>query len=108
MDATQRPAVVIDCGTGYTKMGYAGNVEPSHIIPTAIAIPEGSTSATNNKVRADYEFRTPCPPGSSPAAAASNTGTGSAEEVGGWSCLVELRGYTTVPHNTRVQQLSVT
>jgi len=31
------PACVIDVGTGYTKMGYAGNVEPSHIIPSAIA-----------------------------------------------------------------------
>jgi hypothetical protein len=25
------PAVVIDCGTGYTKMGYAGNSGPNHI-----------------------------------------------------------------------------
>jgi actin-related protein 3 len=31
------PAVVIDNGTGYTKMGYAGNTEPQYIIPTAIA-----------------------------------------------------------------------
>jgi actin-related protein 3 len=31
------PAVVLDNGTGYTKMGYAGNSEPSYIIPTAIA-----------------------------------------------------------------------
>ena len=30
------PAVVIDNGTGYTKMGFAGNREPSHIIPTTI------------------------------------------------------------------------
>lgn len=29
--------VVIDNGTGYTKMGYAGNMEPSYLIPTAIA-----------------------------------------------------------------------
>jgi hypothetical protein len=40
--------VIIDNGTGYiafshflflryTKMGYAGNVEPSHIIPTVLA-----------------------------------------------------------------------
>eukprot|EP01017_Pseudomicrothorax_dubius_P044013 TRINITY_DN7404_c0_g1_i1.p1 TRINITY_DN7404_c0_g1~~TRINITY_DN7404_c0_g1_i1.p1 ORF type:complete len:427 (+),score=124.68 TRINITY_DN7404_c0_g1_i1:129-1409(+) len=29
--------VVIDNGTGYTKMGYAGNQEPSYIIPTVIA-----------------------------------------------------------------------
>ena len=25
------PAVVLDCGTGYTKMGFAGNVEVGHI-----------------------------------------------------------------------------
>lgn len=31
------PALVIDNGTGYTKMGFAGNSEPSHIIPTAVA-----------------------------------------------------------------------
>ena len=30
------PAVVIDNGTGYTKMGYAGNCEPSFIIPSVI------------------------------------------------------------------------
>jgi actin-related protein 3 len=45
MDPTQRPAVVIDCGTGYTKMGFAGNVEPSHIIPTAIGVKDGVQSS---------------------------------------------------------------
>lgn len=29
--------VVIDNGTGYSKMGYAGNMEPSYLIPTMIA-----------------------------------------------------------------------
>ena len=29
--------VVIDNGTGFTKMGYAGNMEPSYLIPTTIA-----------------------------------------------------------------------
>jgi len=29
--------VVIDNGTGYTKMGFAGNVEPQYIIPTVTA-----------------------------------------------------------------------
>ena len=29
--------VVIDNGTGYTKMGYAGNMEPSYLIPSIIA-----------------------------------------------------------------------
>ena len=32
----QKPSVVIDNGTGYTKMGYAGNCEPSFIIPSLI------------------------------------------------------------------------
>jgi len=31
------PAVVIDNGTGYTKMGFCGNVEPQYIVPTAVA-----------------------------------------------------------------------
>eukprot|EP01038_Epipyxis_sp_PR26KG_P005615 gene5615-7757_t len=34
---TSKPPVVIDNGTGYTKMGYAGNVEPQYIIPTVLA-----------------------------------------------------------------------
>ena len=34
----ERPSVVIDNGTGYTKMGYAGNAEPACIIPTVIAV----------------------------------------------------------------------
>ena len=29
--------VVIDNGTGYTKMGYAGNMEPSYMVPSCIA-----------------------------------------------------------------------
>lgn len=29
--------IVIDNGTGYTKMGYAGNNEPTYIIPSVIA-----------------------------------------------------------------------
>ena len=33
----EAPAVVIDNGTGYTKMGYAGNLDPSYIIPSVIA-----------------------------------------------------------------------
>ncbi|NP_001170315.1 Actin-related protein 3-like [Zea mays] len=38
MDALSRPAVVIDNGTGYTKMGFAGNVEPCFITPTVVAV----------------------------------------------------------------------
>ncbi|XP_074580582.1 actin-related protein 3-like isoform X1 [Curcuma longa] len=40
MDAALRPAVVIDNGTGYTKVGYAGNVEPSFSLPTVVAVNE--------------------------------------------------------------------
>ena len=29
--------VIIDNGTGFTKMGYAGNEEPTYTIPTAIS-----------------------------------------------------------------------
>lgn len=36
------PAVVIDNGTGYTKLGYAGNSEPQFILPSAIAIKESA------------------------------------------------------------------
>lgn len=41
----EAPAVVIDNGTGYTKMGYAGNMDPSYIIPSAIATSEGKVSS---------------------------------------------------------------
>jgi len=34
------PACVIDVGTGYSKLGYAGNKEPQYIIPSAIAVKE--------------------------------------------------------------------
>lgn len=40
--STNRPAVVIDVGTGYTKMGYAGALEPQHIIPSAISVRGGA------------------------------------------------------------------
>ncbi|XP_024358612.1 actin-related protein 3 isoform X1 [Physcomitrium patens] len=66
MDATQRPAVVIDNGTGYTKMGFAGNVEPCFIIPTVVALnesflgqsaPKAGTAAYHNAgVMADLDF----------------------------------------------------
>ena len=41
--------VVIDNGTGYTKMGYAGNMEPSYLIPTVLAdsMNKGVTKVAN-------------------------------------------------------------
>lgn len=42
----QKPPVVIDNGTGYTKMGYAGNYEPNYIVPTLISCVAQSTSTS--------------------------------------------------------------
>jgi len=53
------PAVVIDNGTGYSKMGYAGNTEPQYIIPSVIATNEGKgkqTAATKKKGVEDLDF----------------------------------------------------
>jgi actin-related protein 3 len=47
MSKTGLPAVVIDNGTGYTKMGYAGNTEPQYIIPTCIATPSAAKDGGN-------------------------------------------------------------
>jgi len=44
MSRTGLPAVVIDNGTGYTKMGYAGNCEPNFIIPSVIATNDAATT----------------------------------------------------------------
>lgn len=47
----QKPPCVIDNGTGYTKMGYAGNVEPQFIVPTTIATQEGAAQETRGGAR---------------------------------------------------------
>lgn len=49
MSASGLPAVVIDNGTGYTKMGYAGNCEPNYIIPSQIAVHETPKGAAAPK-----------------------------------------------------------
>jgi len=59
MSKTGLPAVVIDNGTGYTKMGYAGNCEPQFIIPTVIATQDGKgqqKAATQKKGVEDLDF----------------------------------------------------
>jgi actin-related protein 3 len=48
--------VVIDNGTGYTKMGYAGNMEPSYLIPTALA---DSVNKGATKVSSSAKFENP-------------------------------------------------
>lgn len=45
------PACVIDNGTGYTKMGFAGNSEPQYIVPSAIAVKESAKVGGNVNVR---------------------------------------------------------
>jgi len=59
MSKTGLPAVVIDNGTGYTKMGFAGNVEPQYIIPSVIATQEGkgqAKAAAQKKGVEDLDF----------------------------------------------------
>lgn len=53
--AENNPAVVIDNGTGYTKMGYATNIEPQFVIPTCIATNE-KKGAVNRSVAQDLDF----------------------------------------------------
>ena len=36
--SASRPPVVLDNGTGFTKMGYAGNYEPNFIVPSVISV----------------------------------------------------------------------
>jgi len=52
---TSKPPIVIDNGTGYTKMGYAGNTVPDYMVPTIIGMPEKKTGAKQNDT-ADLEF----------------------------------------------------
>ncbi|EJT45029.1 actin-like protein 3 (Actin-related protein 3) [Trichosporon asahii var. asahii CBS 8904] len=43
--AQRLPPLVIDNGTGYTKMGFAGNSEPSFVFPTVIATRQAASSS---------------------------------------------------------------
>ena len=54
--SSDRPAVVIDNGTGYTKMGFAGNCEPQYIVPTLVATKAdtGKSKASANLDDLDY------------------------------------------------------
>jgi len=59
MSRSGLPAVVIDNGTGYTKMGFAGNCEPQYIVPTVIATQEGKgaqKAAAQKKGVEDLDF----------------------------------------------------
>ncbi|ONM37000.1 hypothetical protein ZEAMMB73_Zm00001d043099, partial [Zea mays] len=51
MDALSRPTVVIDNGTGYTKMGFAGNVEPCFITPTVVTVNDSFSGSAQPAAR---------------------------------------------------------
>ncbi|GMF80350.1 unnamed protein product [[Candida] boidinii] len=53
MSSINTPAVVMDNGTGLTKLGFAGNDSPSWVFPTAIATraSAGTKSSTANMVK---------------------------------------------------------
>ncbi|XP_071678841.1 actin-related protein 3 isoform X1 [Lolium perenne] len=55
MNPTSRPAVVIDNGTGYTKMGFAGNVEPCFITPTAVAVNDSFADPTRAAAKGTWQ-----------------------------------------------------
>ncbi|KXS15130.1 actin2 [Gonapodya prolifera JEL478] len=55
MSGVYPPPVVIDNGTGYTKLGYAGNNDPQYIIPTAIAVKPSQNVATKRGID-DLDF----------------------------------------------------
>jgi len=43
--------VVIDNGSGYTKVGYSGNVKPDYVFPTAIAAADEGGSEISGSSR---------------------------------------------------------
>ena len=38
MRVADHPPVVVDNGTGYTKLGFASNSEPSFVLPTCVSV----------------------------------------------------------------------
>lgn len=77
MPVTSASSIVLDVGTGYTKMGFAGNQLPSFIVPSAIATRSGSGGASGG--------RAPPPPPSKPSSLAggASSGAGGAGSAGG-------------------------
>lgn len=50
------PVVVIDNGTGFIKMGYAGNAEPTFIMPSVYADQENSAGRRSTDIFDDLDF----------------------------------------------------
>jgi actin-related protein 3 len=51
-----RPAVVLDNGTGYTKMGFSGNYEPNFIVPSLISTIEEKKEGKKKDDVEDLDF----------------------------------------------------
>ncbi|TXT04904.1 hypothetical protein VHUM_03987 [Vanrija humicola] len=67
------PPLVIDNGTGYTKMGFAGNSEPSFVFPTVIATRQAGGGSSSN-TSAPRGGRAPPPVAGKPGHLASKRG----------------------------------
>ena len=51
------PAIVMDNGTGFTKLGYAGNMEPAYQVPTVLSQPAKRKTASRTTVEYDdYDY----------------------------------------------------
>ncbi|KAL7418531.1 Actin-related protein 3 [Cryptotrichosporon argae] len=68
------PPLVIDNGTGYTKMGFAGNSEPSFVFPTVIATHQSASSSAAAPNSAPSGGRGPPPVAGKPSHLASKRG----------------------------------
>lgn len=76
MPTTSASSIVLDVGTGYTKMGFAGNQLPSFVIPSAIAARSGPGTSSSGG-------RAAPPPPSKPSSLSSTGGGGSGGAGGG-------------------------
>jgi actin-related protein 3 len=48
---------IIDCGTGYSKIGFAGNDTPLHVVPTVVSSREGHVNSKSSRSPlADLDF----------------------------------------------------
>ncbi|KIR26563.1 actin binding protein [Cryptococcus deuterogattii 99/473] len=70
---SRQPPLVIDNGTGYTKMGFAGNSEPSFVFPTVIATHQSGGSGASSS-SAGGAGRAPPPIAGKPSHLASKRG----------------------------------
>ena len=52
----ENQAAVIDNGTGFTKMGYAGNLDPDFVIPTCIADLDKKSTLSVSTKNDEYDY----------------------------------------------------